>query len=120
MFGSKDVAPAPSGIHNVLSSGTVFTGNLVTQDDIRIDGVIEGNIVSKGKIIIGNNGQVSGDVECVNLDLIGEVIGNISCQDIVILRSTSRLEGNVVTQVLEIEPGAKFTGACKMNPDAQE
>lgn len=114
MFSRKDAAPAPSGMHNVLSSGTVLTGNLVTQDDIRIDGVIEGNIISQGKIIIGNNGHVSGDVECVNLDLLGKVTGNISCQDTVILRATGNLIGDMTTQVVEIEPGARFTGSCKM------
>lgn len=114
MFSRKEIAPAPSGMHNVLSSGTVLTGNLVTQDDIRIDGVIEGNIISQGKIIIGNNGHVSGDVECMHLDLLGKVTGNISCQDTIILRSTANLIGDMTTQVVEIEPGARFSGSCKM------
>lgn len=114
MFNRKDNAPAPSGVHNVLSAGTVLTGNLVTQDDIRIDGVIEGNIISQGKIIIGNNGHVSGDVECINLDLLGKVTGNISCQDTIILRATANLIGDMTTQVVEIEPGARFSGSCKM------
>ena len=60
----KELIPNPSSIHNVLSGGTILTGNLVTGDDIRIDGTIEGNILSKGKIIIGANGVVSGDIEC--------------------------------------------------------
>lgn len=114
MFSRKDSTPAPSGVHNVLSAGTVLTGNLNTQDDIRIDGVIEGNIISQGKIIIGNNGHVSGDVECVNLDLLGKVTGNISCQDTIVLRGTANLIGDMITQVVEIEPGARFTGSCKM------
>lgn len=117
MFSRKESAPAPSGVHNVLSSGTVLTGNLVTQDDIRIDGVIEGNIISQGKIIIGNNGHVSGDIECLNLDLLGKVTGNIRCQEVALLRSSSNLIGDVFTQVLEIEPGAKFTGSCKMKEE---
>ncbi|MEN9918856.1 MAG: hypothetical protein RL662_1292 [Bacteroidota bacterium] len=115
MFSSrKEVAPAPSGMHNVLSSGTVLTGNLVTQDDIRIDGVIEGNIISQGKIIIGHNGHVSGDVECLNLDLLGKITGNVTCQDTITLRSTANLVGDMMTQIIEIEPGARFTGSCRM------
>jgi cytoskeletal protein CcmA (bactofilin family) len=114
MLNRKEAAPAPSGMHNVLSSGTVLTGNLVTQEDIRIDGVIEGNIISQGKIIIGNNGHVSGDVECQNLDLLGKVTGNVLCQDTIILRSTANLIGDITTQIIEIEPGARFTGSCKM------
>lgn len=114
MLNRKEIAPAPSGMHNVLSTGTVLTGNLVTQDDIRIDGVIEGNIISQGKIIIGNNGHVSGDVECQNLDLLGKVSGNVLCEDTIILRVTANLIGDVATQVIEIEPGARFTGSCRM------
>lgn len=114
MLNRKEIAPTPSGMHNVLSAGTVLTGNLVTQDDIRIDGVIEGNIISRGKIIIGNNGHVSGDVECQTLDLLGKVSGNILCEDTIVLRVTANLIGDITTQVIEIEPGARFTGSCKM------
>jgi len=114
MLNRKEVVSSP-GMHNVLSSGTVLTGNLVTDDDIRIDGIIEGNIISKGKIIIGNNGVVTGDIECYNLDLIGKVRGNVQCTEIVILRSSSNLIGDIKTQTIEIEPGASFTGSCEMN-----
>ncbi|NDW17417.1 polymer-forming cytoskeletal protein [Dysgonomonas sp. 216] len=114
MLNRKEVVTS-SGIHNVLSSGTVLTGNLVTDDDIRIDGVIEGNIISKGKIIVGANGSVTGDIECYNLDLLGKVTGNVQCNEIVILRSASMLMGDILTRVIEIEPGAQFTGSCKMN-----
>ncbi|WP_255490991.1 polymer-forming cytoskeletal protein [Dysgonomonas sp. 520] len=115
-MGRKEITPPnPSSMHNVLSSGTVLTGNLVTGDDIRIDGTIEGNIISSGKIIVGNNGNVSGDIECHNLDLMGKVSGNIQCSEIVILRSSARLDGNIKTQIIEIEPGASFYGTCQMN-----
>lgn len=114
MLNRKEVVQGPSGMHNVLSSGTVLTGNLVTQDDIRLDGVIEGNIISQGKIIIGNNGHVSGDVECQNLDLLGKISGNVICQDTILLRATANLIGDITTQIIEIEPGARFTGSCKM------
>lgn len=114
MLNRKEVAPSPGGMHNVLSSGTVLTGNLVTHEDIRIDGVIEGNIISQGKIIIGNNGHVSGDVECQNIDLLGKVTGNVVCSDTIVLRSTANLTGDVTTQIIEIEPGARFSGSCQM------
>ncbi len=116
MLNRKEVVSGP-GMHNILSAGTVLTGNLVTDDDIRIDGVIEGNIVSKGKIIVGGNGVVSGDIECHNLDLMGKITGNVQCTEIVILRSSSHMMGDIKTQTIEIEPGARFSGLCKMNYD---
>lgn len=103
-----------SGVHNVLSHGTTLNGNLTTQDDIRIDGTIEGNIKSEGKIIVGNNGHVAGDIECQNIDVLGKVTGNIICDDTVLLRNSANLIGDINTQTLEVEPGARFTGSCKM------
>lgn len=117
---AKEVIPNPSSIHNVLSGGTILTGNLVTGDDIRIDGTIEGNILSKGKIIIGAKGVVSGDVECHNIELMGQVTGNITCTEIVILRSQCNITGDIFTQILEIEPGAAFNGACQMQGSKKE
>lgn len=113
MFSRKEAVSTP-GMHNVLSSGTVLTGNLVTDDDIRIDGVIEGNIVSQGKIIIGGNGSVKGDIECHNLDIVGKVTGNILCSEIVALRASAHVTGDIKTQTIEIEPGARFIGSCRM------
>jgi cytoskeletal protein CcmA (bactofilin family) len=115
MLNRKEIVSSPGGLHNVLSSGTVLTGNLVTDDDIRIDGVIEGNIVSRGKIIVGGNGTVSGDIECHNLDVLGKIVGNVQCSEIVVLRSTANMIGDIKTQTIEIEPGARFSGLCKMN-----
>jgi len=116
MLNRKEVVSGP-GMHNVLSAGTVLTGNLVTDDDIRIDGVIEGNIVSRGKIIIGGNGSVIGDIECYNLDLMGKITGNVQCYEVVLLRSTANMIGDIKTQTIEIEPGAKFSGSCTMGKD---
>lgn len=110
----KELIPNPSSIHNVLSGGTILTGNLVTGDDIRIDGTIEGNITSKGKIIIGPKGVVSGDIDCLNLDLLGQVNGNIYCSEVLILRADSVVTGDININILEVEPGAAFNGACKM------
>lgn len=117
MLNRKEVVSTP-GMHNVLSGGTVLTGNLVTDDDIRIDGVIEGNIVSRGKIIVGNNGTVTGDIECQNLDLMGRVTGNVQCREIIVLRSSALLVGDIKTQTVEIEPGARFNGSCSMMEDS--
>lgn len=116
MFSRKESSlPTPSGVHNVLSQGTSLNGNLTTQDDIRIDGIIEGNIKSEGKIIIGAGGHVLGDIECLHLDIMGRVTGNIKCSDTTVFRSSAIYVGDLSTQILEVEPGAKITGFCKMN-----
>ena len=110
---SKDTA-ATSNTHNVLASGTVINGNICAEEDFRVDGVIEGEITCKGKIIIGRNSVITGNINSLNVELMGEVTGNILCTNTVILRASSKLYGDIKTQVIEIEPGAVFFGACSM------
>ena len=114
MAKNREVGMA-SSTHNVLATGTHMKGNISSEEDFRIDGILEGNINCKGKIIIGPNGTINGDIECINIDLLGRVTGNILCHEAVILRSACTLTGEVKTRTIEIEPGATFTGGCVMN-----
>jgi cytoskeletal protein CcmA (bactofilin family) len=100
--------------HNILSSGTQITGDISAEEDFRIDGAIEGNVDCKGKIILGNNSKITGNINCSNIEIWGTVNGNISCVENVILRASSFLKGDIKTATIEIEPGAKFDGSCSM------
>ncbi len=100
--------------HNVLASGTVINGKVYAEEDFRIDGNIDGDVVCKGKAIVGNNAIITGNIECSNVEILGEITGNIICHDTVILRSTAKLNGDIKTQTIEIEPGAVFAGSCAM------
>lgn len=110
----KEVIATVSGTHNVLASGTQMTGDISAEEDFRIDGTIKGNIVCKGKIVVGNNSIITGSVECSHIEIWGEVKGNILCTENVILRASSTLTGDIKTASIEIEPGAKFYGKCLM------
>ncbi len=101
-----------SNNHNVLSQGTIVIGNIKSEDDFRIDGIIEGNIICQGKIIIGQGGKVNGEVRCSILDILGTLEGNSYCSDTTILRETALVLGDIRTQVLEVEPGARLKGSC--------
>jgi len=89
-------------------------GDISAEEDFRIDGMIEGNIHCKGKIIVGPNSTIIGNVECTNIELRGEVKGNILCTENVILRASSVLTGDLKTKAIEIEPGSRFEGKCSM------
>lgn len=111
----KEVIPSVSASsHNVLAGGTKLKGDISAEEDFRIDGAIEGQITCKGKIIVGLNSSITGDIECSNIELMGKVTGNISCANNIILRASSTLEGEIKTQTIEIEPGAQFIGSCSM------
>lgn len=109
----KEIIPT-SNTHNILTAGTVVKGDIHAEEDFRFDGKIEGNIYCKGKIVIGTDASVLGDISCGNIDVLGKVTGIINCLNTLILRSTADVKGNLNTHILEIEAGSQFEGAIAM------
>lgn len=110
----KEVITTTTSTHNVLASGTRLVGDISSEEDFRIDGIIEGNITCKGKIIAGRNSSINGNIECTNIELLGKVTGNILCTENSILRASAIVTGDITTSSIEIEPGVKFEGKCSM------
>ena len=100
--------------HNVIASGTKIIGTITADNDIRIDGNIEGDLICKGKIVVGTNGIIDGNITCNNAEIMGNINGKINVSDTLSLKSTSSILGEIKTKVLIIEPQAKFTGTCEM------
>ncbi|MCK7535231.1 MAG: polymer-forming cytoskeletal protein [Marinilabiliales bacterium] len=63
---------------NLISQGTEITGDVKSAGDIRIDGILNGNLVTKGKVVIGPTGRVKGEVECKNSEVSGLIEGKIT------------------------------------------
>jgi len=99
---------------NLISQGTEITGDVKSTGDIRIDGMLNGNMVTKGKVVIGPTGRVKGEVECKNSEVSGLIEGKITVTQLLILKASSKINGTIVTDKLSIEPGALFTGNCSM------
>jgi cytoskeletal protein CcmA (bactofilin family) len=100
---------------NLISYGTEITGDIKSNGDIRIDGSLTGNLNIKGKVVIGPTGKVSGEVICKNSEVSGLIEGKITVEQLLNLKASSKILGDIVTSKLSIEPGAKFTGNCKMS-----
>jgi cytoskeletal protein CcmA (bactofilin family) len=100
---------------NLISSGTDITGDIKSNGDIRIDGTLTGNLNTKGKVVIGQTGKVNGEVVCKNSEVSGTVEGKIIVNQLLNLKASSKILGDIATSKLSIEPGAKFTGNCKMS-----
>ncbi|MBA7554937.1 hypothetical protein ES705_47577 [subsurface metagenome] len=99
---------------NLIGAGTNIKGHIDSTGDIRIDGTLNGNLRTKGKVVIGNTGMVKGEVHCKNSDLEGKVEGKILVQELLSLKSTSTILGDISAKRLAIEPGARFSGNCQM------
>ncbi len=105
--------------HNALEVETVIIGNITAPKDLRIDGNVQGNIECSGKVVLGQTGLISGNIQCATAEISGKIIGNIYAQQSLTLKSSSTFEGDIDTASLIIEPGAILNGQCKMNKNNQ-
>lgn len=103
-----------SSVVNMIGNGTVITGDIQSKSDIRIDGILKGSVKTEGKLVVGSTGVVEGDVVCVGADISGEIKAKITVSQLLTLKSTSKLNGDIITNKLSIEPGATFSGSCSM------
>ena len=106
--------------NNLIGNGTTIKGEIIATGDIRVDGTIIGTMKSTGKVVIGQQGVVEGDIICNSADISGKVKGTIRVDELTSLKATSRLEVELYTKQLFIEVGAIFTGKCDMSQKANE
>ena len=104
-----------SPARNLIGKGTVIKGDVESSGDIRVDGRLIGSLKSNGKIVVGQTGVVEGDLTCKQADISGMVKGILKCEELTSLKSTSKVEVDLVTKQLLIEVGAVFTGKCVMS-----
>jgi cytoskeletal protein CcmA (bactofilin family) len=104
---------------NLIGVGTEIKGDISSNGDIRIDGILQGNLKTKGKVVIGETGSVKGEIKCKNSDVEGSIEGKIHVSELLSLKATSNLAGDIIARKLAIEPGSKFTGNCKMTSDTE-
>jgi cytoskeletal protein CcmA (bactofilin family) len=103
-----------TGAVNLIGSGTKIAGDINSAGDVRIDGTLTGNIITNGKFVLGPNGLVEGNINCANADLSGEVRGIVTVNETLSLKQTAKINGDIITGKLSIEPGAIFNGTCNM------
>ena len=101
---------------NLIGTGTVIEGDVRSNGDIRIDGAVHGNVYSKSKVVVGNTGLVEGNINCQNADVSGTVKGKSMVNELLFLKASSKMNGDIVTGKLVVEVGATFTGSCNMGP----
>ncbi|MGD0710615.1 MAG: polymer-forming cytoskeletal protein [Bacteroidales bacterium] len=103
---------------NLIGAGTVIKGDVKSAGDIRIDGTLIGSVNSKGKLVVGTTGNIEGEVNCQNADFSGVIKATVTVAELLSLKATAKLNGDVITNKLAIEPGALFSGSCSMNNQA--
>ena len=99
---------------NILGEGTLIKGDISASSDIRIDGQLIGNLEAKGRVVIGPKGKIDGQVKCKNVEIVGFIKGKVFVDELLNMKATSKIEGDIVAGKLAIEPGATFSGTCAM------
>ena len=102
---------------NMIGKGTSIKGDIRSDGDFRVDGILHGSIQSNGKIVVGVSGSIEGDINCQNADISGYVKAILRVKELLSLKATSKMTGEVYTSKLAIEPGAKFSGTCNMEDE---
>jgi len=103
---------------NMIGKGTSIKGDIRSDGDFRVDGILQGSIQSNGKIVVGISGSIEGDITCQNADFSGQVQATVRVKELLSLKATSKVTGDIYTSKLAIEPGAKFSGTCDMSDEA--
>jgi cytoskeletal protein CcmA (bactofilin family) len=103
-----------NGQPNRIEKGTKITGEIQSESDFRIDGILEGSISTSGKVVIGKEGKINGKVICKNADFEGVFSGNLEVKETLNLKSSSKTEGDVIISKLIVDSGAFFNAKCSM------
>lgn len=114
MFNEKKESPNPVGERNIIAKNSSLVGDIKSDGDFRVDGKIEGTIQTTGRVVIGKDGNVSGTIDCTNADIEGTFSGKLIVDQVLSLKSTADISGDVVMGKLSVEPGAVFNATCTM------
>ena len=104
----------PTAAVNMIGAGTIITGDVISKGDIRVDGTLKGSVSTEGKVVLGCEGVIEGDIVCKDADISGTIKARITVSQLLSLKTTAKLNGDIITNKLSIEPGASFTGSCSM------
>ncbi|MFB9051961.1 polymer-forming cytoskeletal protein [Formosa undariae] len=103
-----------SANQNIIAQGTKIVGDVTSDGGFRIDGSVEGNLMTQGKVVVGKTGSIKGSLEGTDAYFEGQFFGKLKLSGTLTLKSTAEIEGEVIVGKLAIDPGASFDGTCVM------
>ena len=102
-----------TGINRIVE-GTQIEGTINSDSNLRIDGEFKGNLVTKGRLVVGLKGKVSGTVNCLCCDVEGTLEGEVTVLELLSMKSSSTVQGDLYYGQLSVEAGAKALGTFRM------
>ena len=114
MLGQKDKSSVANTNINVLSEGTILEGDLKSKGDLRIDGEVKGNVTTEGRCIVGVTSLIKGVIKAKDCDISGKAVGDVTVSDLLLIKGTGKVDGDINTSKLVLENGGEFNGTCSM------
>jgi cytoskeletal protein CcmA (bactofilin family) len=105
---------------NVVAKNTSIVGDIKSEGDFRVDGTLEGTLKTLGRVIIGVDGLIKGNIEATNADIQGKFSGQLLVSKTLTVKATATISGEVSIGKLSVEPGANFNATCAMKGAIKE
>ncbi|GAB4396270.1 MAG: hypothetical protein OHK0053_09940 [Microscillaceae bacterium] len=118
--GTKETPTPSGGSQTQIGKGARFVGTLELVGNLRLDGQLEGGIVSQARVVLGESALLKGDLKAQNAEISGEVEGTLVIDEILTLKATAILKGDIHCSKLIVEPGARFDGKCNMGQPVKD
>ncbi len=96
----------------VLDSGTTIEGTLRSKEDLRLDGIIKGDVFCDKRFVMGDTGRVEGKVSCGESSISGKIEGEIKVKGLLHLLSTAFIKGKIMARKMIVDEGANYSGEC--------
>ena len=118
-------APAPVAApqavcKNYLSAGTVVEGNIISHEDLTLDGKVKGDVKTSARLILGKDSVVEGNILASEAEVAGRITGTVESKGLLAIKSTCRIEGDIITKSLNVESGSSFNGRCKVGGEPDQ
>lgn len=122
MFNNKEIKEAEelSNSSNIIGKGTILRGGIETFGNIRVEGKVIGDIITKSKAAFGHSSNIEGNVLAQNAEIAGTVDGKVEVTEMLVLKPSAVINGDIITNKLVIESGASFNGRCQMGVAVKE
>ncbi len=98
----------------LIAKGTTIEGKFNSTDDVRVDGIIKGDVFCQKRLLVGATGWIEGTIQTQDATIRGQIKGDLVVNGILRLESTAKIEGNIVAKGLEVEEGAQYNGTCQV------
>ena len=104
---------------NYISAGTVIEGNIVSSEDLQIDGTVKGDIKTSSRLVLGEDSIIEGNIMAEEAEVSGRIQGTVQTKGLLAIMKTCVIDGDIVTKSLNVESGSSFNGRCKVGASAE-